>query len=96
MTQQVTVTSDSPIELKPLIESAIRSELRILALGLERTKQRLQAFEERYGLTSEDFERRLETGEIEESLDFIEWAGEINTYQHLDAQRKVLQKVELN
>jgi len=96
MSQQVTVTTDAPVALKPLIESAIRTELRMLELGLERTSQRLRAFEAQYGLTSEEFERRFETGEVEESLDFIEWAGEMKTYRLLQAQRQALQGVQLN
>ena len=96
MSQQVTVTIDASVPLKPLIESAIRTELRMLELGLERTSERLRAFEEQYGLTSEEFERRFEAGEVEESLDFIEWAGEIKTYRLLEAQRQALQRVQVN
>ena len=96
MIQQLTITTDVSVELKPLIESAIRSELRLLELGLERTRQRLQVFEQRYNLTSEEFERRFNAGEVAESLDFIEWAGEIKTYQLLEAQQQALQRVRLN
>jgi hypothetical protein len=95
MAQQVTITTDAPIALKPLIESALRSELRLLELSLQRTAQRLHAFEARYGLTSDEFERRFNAGEVEESLDFIEWAGELKTYRLLDAQRHALQGVQL-
>lgn len=96
MVQQITVTADASVALKPLIESAIQSELRMLELGLERTCQRLRAFEEQYGLTSEEFERRFEIGEIDESLDFIEWAGEIKTYHLLAANRQALREVQLS
>jgi hypothetical protein len=95
MAQHVTITTDAQITLKPLIESALRSELRILELSLQRTTQRLRAFETQYGLTSDEFERRFNSGEIEESLDFIEWAGEIKTYRLLDAHRQALQGVQL-
>jgi len=96
MTQQVTITTDAQIALKPLIESALRAELRMLELSLQRTSQRLRAFEVQYGLTSEEFERRFNAGEVEESLDFIEWAGEIKTYRLLDAHRQALQGVQLH
>ena len=95
MAQQVTITTDTQIALKPLIEAALRAELRMLELSLQRTAQRLRAFETQYGLTSEEFERRFNAGEIEESLEFIEWAGEIKTYRLLDAQRQALQGVQL-
>ncbi len=95
MVQQVTVTTNAPIALKPLIEAALRSELRMLELSLQRTSQRLRAFEAQYGLASDEFERRFNAGEVEESLDFIEWAGEIKTYRLLDTQRQALQGIQL-
>jgi hypothetical protein len=96
MSQNVIVTTDASVALKPLLESAIRSELRLLDLGLGRTSQRLRAFEDQYGLTSEEFERRFATGELDESLDYIEWAGEIKTYHLLKAQQEALQKAQLH
>lgn len=94
--QQVTVTTEASVALKPLLESAVRTELRMLEIGLERTAQRLRDFEERFGLGSEEFERRFDSGQIDESLDFIEWAGEIKTYRLLQAQQQALQGVRLH
>jgi hypothetical protein len=94
MAQQVTMTSDTQVALRPLLESAVRSELRMLDLSLQRTSQRLQEFESRYGFTSDEFERRFNAGELQESLDFIEWAGEIKTLGLLEAQRQALQGVQ--
>ncbi|MBI3330053.1 MAG: hypothetical protein HYZ81_25515 [Nitrospinae bacterium] len=88
MNQQVIVTTDASVALKPLLESAIQSELRMLELGLARTSQRMHAFEEQYGMTSEEFERRFQAGEVAESPDFIEWAGEIKTHHLLKAQQQ--------
>jgi hypothetical protein len=96
MIQRVVVTAEAQVALKPLIESALRSEARLLELGLERTQQRLHDFEAQYGLASEEFERRFQQGEVEVSLDFIEWAGEIKTYRLLQVQVQILQEAELN
>lgn len=96
MVQQITITADTPIALRPLIESAVQSELRMLELGVERTIQRLHTFEDQYGLTSAEFEQRFESGAVDESLDFIEWAGEIKTYQLLKLQLQTLRKIQLN
>lgn len=89
--QQVTVTAETSVALKPLIESAVRSELRMLEMGLERTRQRLRDFETKYGLSSEEFMRRYEGGELSESLDFIEWTGEVQTYELLLERQDALQ-----
>ena len=96
MRQQVVVTTDAPAALKPLLVSAIQAELRMLELGLARIAERLHAFEKQYGLTSEEFAQCFATGEIGESLDYIEWAGEIETYRRLEGQWQALQKATLH
>jgi len=96
MNQQITIVADTSVALKPLLESAIRTELKMLELGLERTRQRLLAFEERFSMTSADFEQRYTQGNIAESLDFIEWWGEIKTYALLNAQQQALAGACLN
>ena len=95
MSQHVIVTSDTSIDLKPLLESAIRDEVRMLDLSLSRTAERLQAFEAQYGMTSEAFMQRFEARELNESLDYIEWAGEIKTYHLLQTQQQALQNAHI-
>jgi hypothetical protein len=96
MSQQVTITTEAGAPLKPLIESAVRTELRMLELGLERTAERLRGFERQYGLSTDEFESRFDAGEIQESLDFIEWAGELKTYRLLQAQWQALDQVQVS
>ena len=96
MAQQVTITTETSVALKALVESALQAEARMLDLSLQRTRQRLDAFEQQYNQSSEEFEKRFIAGEIEESFDFIEWAGELHTYRLLDGQRQALQGVEVH
>ncbi len=96
MRQQVIVRSETDVALKPLVEAALKAELRLIELGLERTRQRLRAFEERYGMTSEEFEAKFNRGELEETLDFIEWAGELRTLRLLASQKQALEGARLN
>lgn len=96
MIQHITVSADTMVNLKPLIEGALRSEARLLELGIERTLERLRVFEKQYGLASEEFERRFEAGSVDDDLDLIEWAGEIRTYRLLAAQRRALQEARLS
>jgi hypothetical protein len=91
MLQQVKVTSSGPAPIKPLIESAIRAQLIGLEHGIQRTRQRLAEFEHTYKMSSAEFEAGFESGQIEESLDFIEWLGEIKTLQLLEEQLSALQ-----
>lgn len=96
MTQQVIITSDASVAVLPLIRSAIQTELSLLALGIQRTSQRLQRFEDQYNMASSEFERRFFAGQLGDTLDFIEWAGEIKTLKVLQSQRRALQEVQLN
>ncbi len=95
MLQQVKVTSTGPAAIKPLLEAAIRSQLRSLEHGIRRTRERLAEFEQCYKMTSADFERDFESGQIEESLDFIEWSGEIKTLHLLESQLYALQSARV-
>jgi hypothetical protein len=95
MHQQVVVTTDAPAALKPLLASAIQSELRMLELGLARIAERLRTFEKQYNFTSEEFAHRFATGEIGESLDYLEWTGEIETYRRFEGQWQALQRATL-
>ncbi len=91
MLQQVTITSESPVSIKPLIEGAIRAELRMLDLGIARTRAQLSAFEKRFGMTTAEFARRFDGHDLKETLEFIEWSGEIKMLELLEEQRQALQ-----
>jgi hypothetical protein len=51
--------------------------------------KRLSIYEDRYGMTSEDFFDRFEKGKEEDSVDFVQWA---NDYQHYLAIRFEIEK----
>jgi len=90
MLNQVTVTTESPGVLKPLLRAAIQNEARALSHGIKRTRERLLAFEKQFGMTSDEFERRYIAAEIAESLEFIEWLGEIKMLRVLNEQKLAL------
>ena len=90
MLEQVMVSTQSPNMLRPLLRAAIQTEAKALAHGIQRTKQRLLAFEKQFGMSSDEFERRYVAAEIAESLDFIEWLGEIKMLRVLTEQKQAL------
>lgn len=95
MLQHVTITSDTRTSLIPLVRSAIRSELRLLAYGVARTRERLTQFEHEHDMATAEFERRLAEGEVAESLEVIEWQGEIKTLRYLEDQQQALERAEI-
>ncbi|HRJ43112.1 MAG: hypothetical protein KJZ86_06225 [Caldilineaceae bacterium] len=94
--QQITIFSESVTTLRPLLESAIQTELRLIGLGIERTEQKLVDFERQYEMMSAEFETLLDTGKIDESLDYIEWSGEIETLRRLQTKYQTLQRAQLS
>jgi hypothetical protein len=52
--------------------------------------KRLNALESRYQMSSEDFFDRYTKGDLEDSIDFVEWA---NDYRHFLAIKLDLEKI---
>jgi len=46
--------------------------------------KRLSVYEDRYHMVSEEFSDKFQKGQLEDSVDFVEWA---NDYQHYVAIR---------
>ncbi len=90
MIQEITLAAESEMPIKPLLESAIRSELEKLQLAILRTKRRLDRFEEKYEMGTNQFKKKYESAELSESLDYIEWFGEIETLSMLLDRQKAL------
>ncbi len=95
MVQQVTIRGEAPISLKPLIESAIRSQLKSLRHGIGRTGERLKSFEQKHGMTSAEFELRFKSQVINESLDFIDWWMEIEALHLLENKYQALHEAQI-
>jgi ABC-type molybdenum transport system ATPase subunit/photorepair protein PhrA len=94
--QQVTIKTNNRKLLKPLIASAIENEKKIVLLGLQRTQTRLAEFEQKHGLTSDEFERRLNASELAETVEFSEWRMEIGMLKLLERQYQALQDARLD
>jgi len=96
MTQQVTITTESDLAIRPLVEAAIQNEKKLVMHGINRTEERLAEFEEMFGMSSEDFAQRFFAAELEESLDFIEWSMEIRALELLQEQYQALNEARVD
>ncbi len=96
MLQQVIVKTEDRKVLKPLLKSAIDNEKKMVQLGLERTRNLIEEFEQTYQMSSAEFERRLYASEIDETVDFSEWRMEIGMLKLLERQYKALEDAELD
>lgn len=91
--EQLTLVSKQPRLLKPLVEAALRNELRLLQAGIQRSEQKLQQWESRFGLPTLEFVRRYENDQFEESLELAEWIGEHRLMTRLLEKAQILQEV---
>ncbi|HKZ86196.1 MAG TPA: hypothetical protein VJ793_21390 [Anaerolineae bacterium] len=66
-----------------------------LKAGIDRTRSRLAEFERRYGMTSFEFERRLNARELEETFDFTDWRMEIGMLALLEKKHVALQEAHI-
>jgi len=86
MLQQITIQTSNLERLKPLLETALDREAKLLEYAIQRTREALAPFETRYNMTTDEFERKFKTREIEEKLDFLDWWMEVEALRHLEAQ----------
>ena len=83
MVQQVTIKTTNAQRLKPLIQSALEQKTRLIENSILHACRELKKYEERFGMTSREFERKFKVGEIEETLDYLDWWMEVEALNHL-------------
>lgn len=96
MLNQVTIQSRAKKPIKPLVELALQNQLKNLSHGIRRTKQKLSDFEARFGMTTREFETKLQTGELEETLDTIDWHMEVEALRMLEEEYNALRDARVD
>ncbi|MFB2878753.1 hypothetical protein [Floridanema aerugineum] len=85
-----------PDSLKRFIEEEVGERLRSLEAGIRRTEERIQEFEAKYQMSTEEFLRRFEKDEFQHRLDmeFDEWVGESRMLKGLQKEAGNLRGIE--
>lgn len=96
MLQEVVIKTNANEALKPLVEVAIQNQLKTLQHGIHRTKERIAEFEKQIGISSEEFEKKLQTNEIEETIEVIDWNMEITALRLLERQYQSLSEAKID
>ena len=52
---ELKLISSRQLPLKPLVESALSNELRLLDIGIRRSNAKLNDFEKKYGISTKEF-----------------------------------------
>jgi len=94
--EKVIIKTANPELLKPLIKDIIRGELGDVEHGIELTRARLDSFEKHYKMTTTEFLRRFTRDDLGETLDFIEWDGEVKTLELLEEKKALFEEAKVD
>ena len=90
MLQEIVIKANADESLKPLVEVAIRNQLKALQHGINRTRERITEFEKRAGISSQEFEQKIQDGNLEETIETIDWNMELAALRLLEKQYQSL------
>jgi hypothetical protein len=79
-----------------LVRAAVASEVARLELALEMAHKRLKPFEEKYGVTSEQFMTEMAAEDLEGGDDeYVQWAGEYKLMGDLKEKLAQLREIQI-
>jgi len=96
MLQEIVIKTNANESIKPLVEVAIRNQLKALQHGVTRTKERIVEFEKRAGMSSTEFEKKLQTEEFDETIETIDWNMELAALRLLENQYQSLSEAKID
>jgi len=80
----------------PAVELAIEKLLKREVSRMDELKQRLLRqktdFEKKYGMSSEEFNRRYEKGTMGDEMDYVEWSATVDMLSGIEKRLSVLQQ----
>jgi type III secretory pathway component EscV len=88
----ITLEVQDSQKVVPLLEAAIHRQIAYVAIGIEKTRKRIEEFEQKYGC------RLVEADKVVPALDpleRVEWEGEAEMLQRLETERQLLETVRV-
>ncbi|MDZ7696256.1 MAG: hypothetical protein U5R49_04760 [Deltaproteobacteria bacterium] len=80
----------------PAVELAIEKLLKREACRMDELRRRLLRqktdFEEKYGISSEEFNRRYEKGAMGDEMDYVEWSATVDMLSGIEKRLSLLQQ----
>lgn len=89
---KITLEVQDSLKTVPLLEAAIHRQLAYVAIGIEKTRQRLDEFEQKYGCQLTEVDNIVPTLN---PLEWVEWEGEAEMLRRLEAERRLLETVRV-
>ena len=93
---ELIVKSDNKAKHKiarTILREALDRQQKMLQTALQKTKENLNLFENRYHLDSTSFFAQYQRGETDDRDDYIDWAGEYQILQSIQNQLDCLEEI---
>ncbi|AFY31333.1 hypothetical protein Cal7507_0849 [Calothrix sp. PCC 7507] len=91
---ELKLRSKDPESLRRIIQSALSERLQSVTAGITRTEERLQEFETKYQLSTEEFITSFNNDELSHTFDFDEWRGESRMLAHLQQTKESIEEID--
>lgn len=75
-------------DVAPVIKDSIRREIILLESKINLVKNEIKQFEEKYHISSSEFLKKFESGDLGDSQDYFEWWGLIKGLKTLEERLK--------
>ena len=92
---EILIKGNKPESIMPILDSAIRNQLKLLKASINRTQIRISSFEQKYNISSEQFVQKIKEGMDDDNLDFVEWIGETKILKRLEEEYKELEGLQI-
>ena len=92
---EIMIRTDKPESIVPILESAIRNQLKMLKASINRTKMKITSFEQKYNMSTEQFMQKIGEGMDDDNLDYVEWIGETKILKRLEEEYKELEGMRI-
>jgi len=92
---QVIVQPVTASNVRRLLQAALTHELKVLEIGIEKTTRHLKHFEQQFNQGTLAFYQQFQTSALEDSMEYIKWAGEYETLLQLQQDFQDLSETQL-
>lgn len=75
------------------LSSAIKRELKIVKAELEGFEEEMQRFESKHGLSSNEFYKKFESGELGDDEDYFTWWAAVHAHESIKTRIETLQEL---
>jgi hypothetical protein len=95
MAELIVVKSAKPDRAMEMIKDAIANKIALLELSQEKYRKRLDKFEKKYNITSEQFINEWAAEDLEgKDMEYVEWAGEYHFYLDVKEDLNILKSLD--